>query len=118
MNTARAIFSLMFSGTLRRYPNIRFIFSHCGGVAPLLIGRVEGFNAYPKVGPERMKALFPNGVYAEFAKLYFEGAQGFAPQNLEALMKLAPPSHIMIGTDYDRFPISHTLEMFNRLAGC
>jgi hypothetical protein len=90
MNTARTIFSLMLTGTIRRYPNIRFIFCHSGGAAPLLISRVQGFTGWPQVGPDRINALFPDGVQAEFAKLYFEGAQGLAPENLQALMRARP----------------------------
>ena len=39
-DTARAITSLLFSGTLSRYPEVRFIFSHAGGAFPGLSGRV------------------------------------------------------------------------------
>jgi predicted TIM-barrel fold metal-dependent hydrolase len=44
---------------------------------------------------------------AGFRTLYFEGAQAFSPLNLEALLKLVPASHILLGTDYNRFPLTH-----------
>lgn len=59
MNTARTIISLMVSGTLRKYPNIRFIFSHGGGVMPLLVGRISGFTGWNAVGPERLTRWDP-----------------------------------------------------------
>jgi 6-methylsalicylate decarboxylase len=34
---------------------------------------------------------------------------------MEALMKLVPASHILFGTDYDRFPIAHSIKMFESL---
>jgi len=37
----------------------------------------------------------------------FEGAQAFSPGNLEPLMKPVPASHILFGTDYNRFPLTH-----------
>jgi predicted TIM-barrel fold metal-dependent hydrolase len=115
MNTARTIFSLMASGTLRQLPDIRFIFCHDGGVMPLLISRIAGFAEWDAVGPEKLRSLFPDGIAAEFRKLYFEGAQGFAPENMEALMKVAPISHILFGTDYNRFPIAHSTRLFDSL---
>jgi predicted TIM-barrel fold metal-dependent hydrolase len=115
MNTARTIFSLIESGRLREYPRIRFIFCHSGGVMPLLIKRVEGFTAWNAVGPERLQAMFPNGLEAEFRTLYFEGAQGFDRVNYDAITRLVPTSHILFGTDYNRFPIGHTVRIFEAL---
>jgi 6-methylsalicylate decarboxylase len=34
---------------------------------------------------------------------------------MEALMKLAPISHILFGTDYNRFPIAHSTRLFDSL---
>lgn len=46
--TTRAIASLIFSGVLERYPNLRIAFAHGGGSFPFTIGRIEhGFNVRP-----------------------------------------------------------------------
>jgi len=115
MNTARTILNLMTTGTLRRYPDIRFIFSHGGGVMPMLVGRIEGLSGWPAVGPEKMRELFPDGVAAEFARLRFECAQAYTKVNMTAVRSLAPDSHILFGTDYDRFPIAHSVTKFESL---
>jgi predicted TIM-barrel fold metal-dependent hydrolase len=115
MNTARTIFSFLLSGNTRQFPEIRMIFSHSGGVMPLLISRIAGFKDWSAVGLEKLKELFPEGIEAEFRKLYFEGAQGFDPVNFAALRALVPLSHILFGTDYNRFPISHTVKAFENL---
>jgi len=108
MNTARTIFSLMLGGTFRQMPDIRFIFSHGGGVAPLLISRIEGFVDWDSVGPGKIHELFPDGLEPEFAKLYFEVAQAFSQVNMDALRKLVPSTHILYGSDYPVFPLDHT----------
>jgi predicted TIM-barrel fold metal-dependent hydrolase len=115
MNTARTMLSLMINGITREFSGIRFIFSHGGGVMPLFIHRIVGFRDWDAVGPERLRALFPDGIEAEFRKLYFEGAQAYSPVNMDALMKLVPASHILFGTDYDRFPIAHSIKLFAAL---
>jgi hypothetical protein len=38
-DTTRTIVHLVFSGTVTRHPNIRWIFSHSGGTLPFLTGR-------------------------------------------------------------------------------
>ena len=114
-NTARTILSLWGSATTMRMPDIKFIFCHGGGVMPILLGRMEGFSSWIGVGPEKMKALFPNGIYAEFSKLYFECAQAYAPEAFELVRKVVPPSHLLFGTDFSYFPISHAVEQFKAL---
>lgn len=46
--TSRAICSLIFSGVMEKFPNLRMAFAHGGGSFPLTIGRIEhGFNVRP-----------------------------------------------------------------------
>lgn len=114
-NTARTILSLWYSGTTRRLPEIRFIFAHGGGVMPILLGRFAGFSGWKTVGPDGLAALFPHGIYAEFAKLHFECAQAYAPETMELLLKTVPASHLLFGTDFSYFPVAHAVELFGKL---
>jgi predicted TIM-barrel fold metal-dependent hydrolase len=41
--TARCVANLIFSGTFERYPNIRYILAHSGGVIPFLTYRLDQF---------------------------------------------------------------------------
>ena len=106
MNSARTMFSLLLNQVPRRFPNIRFIFAHDGGVMPLLVGRIEGMaqNSRPDF-PAKVRAVFPDGVAAEYRKFYFDTAQGYAPVNFAAMRQLVPDSHILFGSDYPFFPI-------------
>lgn len=114
-NTARTILSMMTAGVIRAYPHIRFIFCHGGGAFTSLIGRIEGFRGWVDIGPETMDRLFPQGVLGEFRQLHFEIAQACAPQNMVLLRSLVPDSQILFGTDYDRFPLTHTVQQFEAL---
>lgn len=115
MNTARTILSLMTSGTLRRYPDIRFIFAHGGGVTPLLVNRIAGLSAWSHVGPDKLKAMFPDGVRAEFSRLHFECAQACSPTNMAALRSLVPDTNILFGSDYPIFPLAYGSGQFAKL---
>ena len=116
MNTARTIFSLWESQTTRRMPDIQFLFCHGGGVLPILVGRVAGFYDWRSVGPEKLKAMFPDGVYAEFARLHFECAQAFAPETFAMLQKMVPPTNLLFGTDFSYFPVAHSVKLFHDLS--
>jgi 6-methylsalicylate decarboxylase len=116
INTARTIMSLLVSGTTRRFAKVKFIFAHGGGVMPLLVKRVGGFDNWPAVGAEKLKALFPQGIAAEFAKLRFECAQACSPTNMNALRSLVPDSNILFGSDFPFFPLSYATQQFAELA--
>lgn len=116
MNSARTMFSLLLNQVPRRFPNVRFIFAHDGGTMPLLVGRIEGMaqNSRPDF-PARVRAVFPDGVAAEYRKFYFDTAQGYAPVNFAAMRQLVPDSHILFGSDYPFFPVRAAVDGLARL---
>ncbi|MEO7725885.1 MAG: amidohydrolase family protein [Burkholderiales bacterium] len=95
-DTTRAIASLLFSGAAARFPDIRWIFSHGGGVLPFVYSRFTRQEAAMK---DRAKYL-PNGVAHEIRKFYYETAQANHSGALTALLKIAPLSQVLFGTDY------------------
>jgi 6-methylsalicylate decarboxylase len=95
-DTTRTIASLLFSGTAARYPEIRWIFSHGGGTMPFLLSR---FQYEEKSNKDREKVL-PKGLLFELRKFYYDTAQANHPGALAALLKIAPTTQILFGTDY------------------
>jgi predicted TIM-barrel fold metal-dependent hydrolase len=99
-DTTRTIASLMFSGTLSRSPDIRFIFSHAGGAMPMLAARIDDLT-------KSMKALrenVPEGVPATLRKLYVDSAGAFSPAAMAATMKTLPANHVLYGSDFPYSP--------------
>jgi predicted TIM-barrel fold metal-dependent hydrolase len=94
-DTTRAIANMLFSGTLERFPNIRFIMPHGGGVTPFLLFRFSGQDTNP-----RMRDKIPKGVAAYLRRFYYDVAQVAGPVSLHALGDVADPDRIMLGTDY------------------
>jgi predicted TIM-barrel fold metal-dependent hydrolase len=100
---ARCAQSLLVNGTLIRYPDIKFIMIHAGGVIPVMAGRIK--DRYPK---DRVQWI-PNGVWPELRKLYYEVAHGTWRQNLLALKEFVPLSQVMFGTDFTPEPMETTV---------
>jgi len=100
---ARCAQSLLVNGTLTKYPNIKFIMFHAGGVIPVMAGRIK--DRFPK----QSEKWIPNGVWAELRKLYYEVAHGTWRQNLLALKEFVPLSQVMFGTDFTPEPIETTV---------
>ena len=106
VDTARAILSLLHSGSIIRYPDIRFIFSHAGGALPALSGRIANF-----VKRDKNAATYaPQGALAEFNKLYYDTANASAAPSMAALMAMAPASQIVFGSDYPYFSLEENVE--------
>lgn len=116
MHTARTILSLMLNKVMIAFPDIRFIFAHDGGTMPMLIGRLAGFAQITRADfREKFRDIFPNGVEAEYRKLYFDIAQGTYPVNMAAMRSLVPDQHILFGSDYPYFSIATAAEGLARL---
>ena len=114
-NTARLILGLLARGVDRRYPGIRWIFAHGGGTMPVLLGRIAGFDGWDTVGPQALEQAFPGGIYAGFARFYFECAQAYAPESFALLQRLVPASHLLFGSDFSYFPVGHSVSQLAAL---
>ena len=91
-DTTRAIVNLIYSGTLKRCPNIRLIVAHGGGTVPFLAQRIammEGHRGARNV----------TGVLPALRSLYSEIASSTAPFALRSLQELADPAHVLWGSD-------------------
>ena len=109
VDTTRTMISLVFQGGAHRYPDIRWIFSHSGGVTPFLLSRFERHMIDAKDAKEKA----PNGPLHELRKFYYDTAQGNHEGALLALLKLVPPSQVLYGTD---FPFRDGAEVIGGLA--
>lgn len=95
VDTTRTMVSLMFQGGAAKYPDIKWIFSHSGGVTPFLLSR------YQREEVERdRKSVLPNGLMHELRKFYYDTAQGHHEGALKALLAIIPTSQVLYGTDY------------------
>ena len=98
-DTTRAVTSLLYSGTLARCPDIRFIFSHAGGTIPFLAERIARLAVRPE-----FKDKVPNGVLPELKRLYYDTALSANQLAFSALLRLVSTSQILFGTDYPFAP--------------
>lgn len=96
VDTTRTMASLLFSGTAAKYPDIRWIFSHSGGVTPFLLSRFT----YQEGVMQGREQKLPRGVMHELRKFHYDTAQGNHPGALAALLKMAPVSQLLYGTDF------------------
>jgi predicted TIM-barrel fold metal-dependent hydrolase len=95
-DTVRTITSLVLTGTLTRFPKIKFIFSHGGGALPFLAARI----AHVGDTLETFSKINPHGVEHELRRLYCDTAFASSGPQLAAMLRFLPESNILFGSDY------------------
>ncbi len=96
MDTTRAVANLALTGTLDRYPNIRFVIPHAGGALPVLADRIHGFSAVMAAGTEQPFV----DVLAALRRLYYDLAGTPLPRALPALLNLVDSDRLLYGSDF------------------
>jgi predicted TIM-barrel fold metal-dependent hydrolase len=94
-DSTRALVNLMLHGVPDRFPGISWIFSHCGGTAPYLAGRL----AIAEPLPELAK-IGPNGVYGALRSFHYDLALATTPYALGAVEQLVGAGKLLVGTDF------------------
>ena len=95
-DTTRAVTNLVYSGTLERCPDIRFIVAHAGGTVPYLAYRIS-------MGQIMLPGV-PQGVMTYLKQFYYDTALSANPNALHSLQELVDASHILFGSDYPFAP--------------
>lgn len=110
-DTTRAIANIALKGTARRFPDIRFIFSHAGGTMFAAVGR---FDALVN-GRDPEHAPIPGGLAHELGRFYYEISNSTSRINMFALHELVPKSHVLLGTDSPLGPTAPTVRSLAEL---
>jgi predicted TIM-barrel fold metal-dependent hydrolase len=96
-DSTRMLASLLYSGALARYPDIRLIVPHGGGTVPYLAARIAraasaDFRSGPKTTPGEAMQLLRN-VYYDLTAMSEAG-------NMALLREFVPADRLLIGYDY------------------
>ncbi len=97
--TTAAVARLILSGAFDRFPGLRLMVAHAGGVLPYLAGRLDGCVAGDAHSPVRLR----HEPSSYLRKRYFD-AIGYQVPTLALLISLVGVERIMFGTDHPFFP--------------
>jgi predicted TIM-barrel fold metal-dependent hydrolase len=95
-DTTRAAVNLVFSGALERFPRIRFVLAHAGGLMPYFAWRLS---VSPMIDA-RLEQISPAQVYERLRRFWYDNALAPTAETLECLKVVAPPSQIVFGSDW------------------
>lgn len=105
---------MMMNGTFLKYPDIRFIFAHYGGVLPFLKERFD--NTYTMLRKRDFVKDLGQKPSQFFENLYFDVSGANSPASLLGALEVTNASHIIFGSDYPaNQDISRTISMIENL---
>jgi predicted TIM-barrel fold metal-dependent hydrolase len=94
-DTTRCVANLLYSGTLERYPSIRYIVAHAGGTVPYLAWRIAGAAYLPE-----LRDRAPKDPMAQLQRLYYDTALSSSESVFAALREFVPTTHVLFGSDF------------------
>jgi predicted TIM-barrel fold metal-dependent hydrolase len=96
-DTTRAVTNMLLSGTLARYPDIRWIVPHAGGTLPFLASRIAGISTALGVAD-------PAAIVAQLRRLHYDLAGSANSLVVATLLAFVNHSQILYGSDWPFTP--------------
>jgi predicted TIM-barrel fold metal-dependent hydrolase len=95
-DTTRAAVNLAFGGAIERFPRIRFVLAHAGGVMPYFAWRLS---VSPMIDA-RLSQMSREQVFARLRRFWYDIALSPAAQTMDVLAGVAAPEQIVFGSDW------------------
>ncbi len=95
-DTTRAVVNLIFGGALEKFPRIKFILPHAGGLVPYFSWRLS---VSPMID-KRLKPLTQADIFALLKRFWYDNALSPGAQTWGCLANVASEDQIVFGSDW------------------
>ena len=95
-DTTRAAVNLVFTGAVERFPRIRFVLAHAGGLMPYFAWRLS---ISPMIDA-RLEQLSPADIHARLGRFWYDNALSPTAETLACVERIAPADHLVFGSDW------------------
>lgn len=104
-DTTLAMIRLVLGGVLERFPNLRFITHHMGGMVPYYSKRIEAFagqmvEEYSRLGMADQSPRLTVPVLDQLRLFYNDSVSNGSPSALRCALDFFGSEHILFGTDF------------------
>jgi aminocarboxymuconate-semialdehyde decarboxylase len=97
LDTSMAVISLIFNGVFQKYPNLKAVHSHLGGMVPYLVQRLRAsWKGYSKEWGLELEEE-PDITYAQ--RVWPDTTSFYLPA-MRCALEWVGPEHLVVGTDY------------------
>lgn len=95
LDTTRAALNLVRHGVMHRYPRLKIILAHGGGLLPYASHRIAGLTPIGEDG-----AVDRDAFLRECGAFYYDTALTASPFSMPSLLAFAAEGHVMFGSDW------------------
>jgi predicted TIM-barrel fold metal-dependent hydrolase len=95
LDTTRAALNMVRRGVLRRFPRLKVVLAHGGGLLPYASHRIASLTPMGDGGAVDREAFL-----AACAAFYFDTALTASPHSMPSLLSFARPGHVLYGSDW------------------
>jgi predicted TIM-barrel fold metal-dependent hydrolase len=95
-DTTRAVVNLMFGGALEKFPRIKFILPHAGGLVPYFSWRL----AVSPMIDARLRQFSREEIFGLLKRFWYDNALSPGAQTWGCLEQVAAPDRIVFGSDW------------------
>jgi len=95
-DTTRAVVNLVFGGAIERFPRIRFVLPHAGGLVPYFAWRLS---VSPMID-SRQPQLSRLEVYRRLKRFWYDTALSPTAETMACLKEVSLPEQIIFGSDW------------------
>lgn len=105
-DTCRCVINLFLTGTVSRFPSIRYIIPHAGGALPSVVQRFSAVaGLIPNFGTD--VSITPDYVRARLKdRFWFDTAGPTFPDQIRSLLQYVGPDRICYGSDFPYSPFA------------
>ncbi len=95
-DTTRAAVNLVFTGAIERFPRIRFVLVHAGGLMPYFAWRLS----VAPIIDKRLEQLSQAQVYQRLRRFWYDNALAPTAETFACLKAVARPDRLVFGSDW------------------
>jgi aminocarboxymuconate-semialdehyde decarboxylase len=107
LDTSVTILRLIFSGTMERYPHLKVLHTHSGGLLPYQVGWIDK-SPYA----DRGIASLPHATSEYIKRMYVDTVAPY-PLTIRTAIEFYGLDHIVYGTDYPCWSCSKSFDVLN-----
>jgi predicted TIM-barrel fold metal-dependent hydrolase len=109
-DTSLAALKLIFSGVLERYPKLKIIVPHAGGILPYLLGRIDYQSSLIPGSRDNLKT-----APSDYIKKFYTDTVSMSGPALEYVYNLLGPEHLLFATDYPYWEMVPSVELIKQM---
>lgn len=109
-DTSLAAIKMVFCGLFDKFPNLKLVLPHAGGVLPYLFGRIDYQSS---IIPDSRKDI--EKIPSEYIKSFYTDCVCMSPETLKFVYNIYGPDRLLFASDFPYWEIEPTINLVQEM---